>query len=148
MATAGWAVTYEELIQWWSCAAMRVTGVVGPPAVQVGPALGFDTQQVLTVLQQRLLNNWTRCTLALVASKVPDTVAPIVASVNNLRQDLTTINADRHNEEEEKARIVALPQTFAKRFGTPVCEEVMRYVEVDSMDNLPSLLKTLGSHAK
>jgi len=117
-------------------------------AVPAGPALGFATQQVLTVPQQRLLNNWTRRTLALVASKVPDTAVPIVASINNLRQDLTTINADRRDEEEEKARIAALPQTFAKRFGTPVCEEVMRYVEVDSMDNLPPLLKTLGSHAK
>jgi len=34
------------------------------------------------------------------------------------------------------------------RFGTPVCKEVMRYVEVDSMDDLPPLLKTLGSHTK
>jgi len=103
---------------------------------------------VLTVPQQRLLNNWTRRTLALVASKVPDTMAPIVASIDNLRQDLTTINADHRNEEEEKARIAALPQSFAKRFGTPVCEEVMRYVEVDSMGDLPPLLKTLGSHTK
>jgi len=84
----------------------------------------------------------------LVAYKVPDTVTPIVASINNLRQDLTTIHADRRNEEEEKACIAALSQTFAKRFGTPVCKEVMRYVEVDSMDDLPPLLKTLGSHTK
>ena len=109
---------------------MRVAAVVGPPAVPAGPALGFATQQVLTVPQQRLLNNWTCRTLSLVASKVPDTVAPIVASINNLRQDLTTINADRRDEEEEKARMAALPQSFAKRFGTPVCKEVMRYVEV------------------
>ena len=127
---------------------MRVAAVVGPPAVPAGPALGFNTHQVLTLPQQRLLNNWTHCTLALVASKVPDTVAPIVTSINNLRQDLTTINADRQDEEEEKARIAALPQTFAKRSGTPVCEEVMQYVEVDSMDDLPLLLKTLGSHTK
>jgi len=144
MVTADWAVTYEEIIQWWDCAAMRVAAVVGPRAVPAGPALGFATQQVLTVPQQRLLNNWTRRVQVLVASKVPDAVAPIVASINNLRQDLTTINADCRDEEEEKA----LPQTFAKRFGTPVCKEVMRYVEMDSMDDLPPLLKTLGSHTK
>jgi len=101
VAAPGWAVTYEEMIQWWSCAAMQVAAIVGPPAAPAGPALGFATQQVLTVPQQRLLNNWTRCTLALVASKVPDIVAPIVASINNLRQDLTTINANRRDEEEE-----------------------------------------------
>jgi len=126
---------------------MRVATVAGPPAAPAGPAFGFDVQQVLTVPQHHLLNNWTCRTLALVASNAPDTVAPIVASINNLRQELTTINADCRNDEEEKARIAALPQTFAKRFGTPVCEEVMRYVEVDSMDDLPPLLKTLGSHA-
>jgi len=102
MATPGWSVTYEELIQWWSCAAIRVATVVGRPAVPAGPALGFATQQVLTVPQQRLLNKWTRCALALVASKVPDTVAPIVASINNLRQDLTTINADRRTRKKKR----------------------------------------------
>jgi len=33
VATPGWAITYEELIQWWSCAAMQVAAAVGPPAV-------------------------------------------------------------------------------------------------------------------
>ena len=126
----------------------EIAAVAGPPAVPAGPALAFATQQVRTVPQQRLLNNWTRHTLALVASKVPDTVAPIVNSINNLRQDLTTINADRRDAEEEKARLAALPQMFDKRFGGPVCEEVMRYVDVDSRDDLPPLLKTLGSHTK
>jgi len=79
---------------------------------------------------------------------VPASVLPLVAAVNNLRTDLTTIDTDRRDANAEKDRLAALPQTFAKRFGTPVCEEVMRFCEVDSMDDLPPLLKTIGSHTK
>jgi len=36
-----------------------------------------------------------------------------VASIIDLGNNLLTINADGRDEEEEKARLVALPQTFA-----------------------------------
>lgn len=149
---AAWVASYGELIDWWNCATMMTAAVAGPPAVAAAPALALNTQLALTLPEQRLLNNWGRRTLALLAGAVPPAVAPmvtpLVTAVDSLRTDMNTNNTDRRDAEAEKARLAALPQTFDKRFGRPTCEEVMRYCEVDSMDDLPDLLKTLGTHTR
>ena len=71
VADAAWVTTYEEMVQWWICAAMRAPAIVGPPAVPAGPALGLVTQLALTMPQQRALNGWARRSLTQAAARVP-----------------------------------------------------------------------------
>jgi hypothetical protein len=154
--SAAEAPLYRDVFDWWRHAATRAAAAGARPR----SGLQVDTAQALPPAIRGDRDGWAQEQVEalfrpLRAVTPPLSSAAFETGMHLLRTDLAAHHAVRearelaqHADREAREDRRDAPQTFEGRFGTAKLEEVLRLLALDTADDLPELLRTLGRNKK
>jgi hypothetical protein len=147
---------YIDAFTWWRHAASRAAGA----GTRERSGLQVSTAQVLPTALRATREGWARIEVERILAGLrtlppPLTDTTFVTAFDHLRADLAAQHAAREARElaqfadrETREDRRDAEQTFEGRFGSAKLEEVLRLLNLDSLDDLPDTLRALGRNKK
>ena len=136
---------YQMAFDWWKVAATYIDDGNGNNT----SAILLTGTPAMSLPQKQSLNKWMttgaqRLLQAIPTASDPLTAAAFAAAMGNVTNQIATHSTDMAAREAARA----IPQTFSKRYGEAVRDEMMNILGVTSEANFPPTLVTLATHKK